>query len=223
MKTKFEFITAENKRLIISVMQNEAFWSTVFVESDDSLIRLGSEVLHILIEKLIAGLKDPYGRKTTLYEGIKLYHALILGDPHNAICIEPLDEEGGMVLHALDSRFYPVMRLTNQEIDCLIQALVAFADGQETDMQYDEADRAYWYACVLDNTAHYLSMSVEDTAYLLRKHGLLEKVLSAYGWLRRHGGYEYHGEIVMGWIKDAGVLPDGNMKPKHDDEKIYVF
>ena len=81
-----------------------------------------------------------------------------------------------------------------------------------------EADRAYWVVRVIDCVAYLLKMTVEDTAQLLEKHSMIERLLSVYSVMSKHGGYAYHGEIVCDWLHEVGGLPNGITFERHIGE-----
>lgn len=65
-----------------------------------------------------------------------------------------------------------------------------------------EADKALWTIFCVQYTAEELGISVKETARLLKKHGLLEHMLTHYGVLHTQG-YEYMAEELADLLQKA--------------------
>jgi hypothetical protein len=120
---KFEFFI-NDARIILSVMQNEAEWCYVFIESVDSVVRLGADTLERIKEKFIIELNCIPAQKTSIYRDVDVFLVTVLSEPHVIIYGSPVDDSGvELYLHDMNDNFYPVLRLTKQDIDRLIEWL----------------------------------------------------------------------------------------------------
>jgi len=73
---------------------------------------------------------------------------------------------------------------------CSIDDLIVHEDGRHT-----TADKAMWYVRVVQYTADTLGKPVGETAKLLERSGLAERVISGYDvWHTQ--GYEYMAEVL---------------------------
>ena len=115
---KHEFF-AGTQRLIISSTNNGSFtWCTLFVETEDRLVALGSESLDILKKKLIPALRSIDTQKAQEFRGVNIFTLINMSEPHSSIAASPLDD-GGLDLYMLDinNKFYRVMRLDRRNVD----------------------------------------------------------------------------------------------------------
>lgn len=66
---------------------------------------------------------------------------------------------------------------------------------------HTESVRAMWLFKCLIYTAEELNKSIEETAELLNKYGIVEWALNGYGVFHTQG-YEYMGELLSGELHD---------------------
>ena len=65
----------------------------------------------------------------------------------------------------------------------------------DEDNKHTVADKAMWYVHVVDHTAQMLGKSIWETAKLMEKSGLADRVISGYDiWHTQ--GYEYMSEVL---------------------------
>jgi len=117
-KTEFN---VNNQRLIIKGNQEGIQYSSLFIESDELIEKLGSESLPIIKKKLLPILKTISSREPKLYRGVNIVHLINLSEPHAAISLSPLGN-GDYEMYVLDinDRFYPFMKLGNDDMGRLI-------------------------------------------------------------------------------------------------------
>jgi hypothetical protein len=118
---KLEYF-AGGDRLVVSINEDSPVrYSTLFVESAERMVLLGSESLEMLKDKCIATLSTISTQKTGVYDGVRVFQVIILGEPHAALLASPLND-GGINLYLLDicSIFRKVMTLVKSDLDRLI-------------------------------------------------------------------------------------------------------
>jgi len=79
---------------------------------------------------------------------------------------------------------------------CGIDDIFIIEDGAHT-----AADKAMWYVHVVQYTSEELGKPIWETAKLLERSGLAERIISGYDvWHTQ--GYEYMAEILSGKLKE---------------------
>jgi hypothetical protein len=146
---RIEFF-ADNKTLVIELALDEWFiYGTIYLRNDNDLIKLGSEAFDKIREKFIKQLTTP--QDTSLYGGVAVYSIMNLGEPHAAIGASPTNDSG-VVLYLLDFdlNFYPIMKLTKDDIDRLVATLryypLKFFSADSTKLTIEFADTGVVWA-----------------------------------------------------------------------------